>query len=599
MRIVSAVPLILASSLVLPLCHGQRVQSEDIVDDEVWTVDNSTIVQISQDISVAQDASLTVAEGVTVNFTGPFSVSVSGKVILRGTESNPVTVSNGFKAFSLMELDEAGEYPELEAEYTLFVNNTGGAIMREWPTSEAPVIKVEDCQFRNNQYAVRAYRAELENVNIQGGRIGVSLHDSLVKSTVIDGMDEICAFASSESVINNSTFTNCGTIGAWIGGTISDTTVINVTEGIVAATGGFGGLVSTQVDNCVVRGASAFGFRYIETVTDSVVLDSPDAIGATFHSGSISGSVIAGSLIGIQTGNPDGETAEVAIADSYICGNSRTQFDARLEPGFSNATQTFFGDTGSNPESLGEDFFQALPFNEAALGVLVYDLTDNVPVVIVPLDEVALFTREDIDIEALCGALPPVITSSPTLSPTVAVTVVATEVETGAPTSASVTSSPTETPTVIQTVAATNTDVPTAEAEIDTGTPTLAVAITSAPSTEFGGLPAQTLAASSETPSSVLFAQTQATETEVPTIELSMGPTEMETFLDTFTDMPTVSEAPTIPPTTPQPTAPQRKVAPPAKCGSIGLAGGRGGAAGQAKGCTSGRRNTRRRLKGL
>jgi hypothetical protein len=59
--------------------------------------------------------------------------------------------------------------------------------------------------------------------------------------------------------------------------------------------------------------------------------------------------------------------------------------------------------------------------------------------------------------------------------------------------------------------------------------------------------------------------------------------------------VPTMAPQPTV---TNPPVLPQRKVPPPAKCGSLAQLNGRGGAAAQAKDCGSRGGNPRRRIKG-
>lgn len=481
-------------------CHAQRQQTDNIFFETVWTVDESPVVQIVQDIFIIEAGSLTVEPGVHIEFTGPFTIYVRGSVTLNGSKEAPIRVSNGYKAFALM--DEVID-ASLIATHTIFENNTGGAIMREWPSQGVgvPPITVTDCTFVNNEYAIRSYDAVLSHSVITGGRIGASLHRSNLVNVTVQDTQEICIFAGTDSFVTDCTLQNCGTIGLQIEGIAEGIRVTQAEQGIAAILDGWGSTaLYSRVKDCVLQEISGIGLNYMALVEDTVVSNSPNAVGVVMDTGLLTRSVVVGTRVGVATGAVDGDEGAANIEDSYVCGNSEAQFYAMDFFGNSNASRTYFGDTvAASNDELG-DLLQALPFMPSAKGIMNYDITDST----------VENMQFDLQVQAIqaCG----ITDSSPTLSPT---------------------SDPTLAPSLSPT----------------TGSPTVS------------------------TPS--------------PTTSPTESPTEG----------PTTSMMPS-----PPPTPPQQKVAPlAAKCGSVATSNGRGGAAGESKGCTRGvpARGPRRRIRGL
>lgn len=482
------------------LCHAQRQHTDNIFFETVWTMEDSAVVQIVQDIFVLETGSLTVEPGVQIEFTGPFSIFVRGSVLLNGSPEAPIRVSNGYKAFSLMDevLDAS-----LTATHTIFENNSGGAIMREWPSSGlgVPPITVTDCTFINNEYAVRSYDAVVSHSVITGGRIGASLHRSNLVNVTVRDSQEICIFAGTDSFVTDCTLQNCGAVGLQIEGIAEGVHVTQAEQGIAAVLDGWGSnALYSRAKDCVLEEISGIGLKHMALVEDTIVSNSPNAVGVVMDTGLLTRSVVTGTRVGVATGAVEGEEGETNIEDSYVCGNSEAQFYAKDYFGNSNASRTRFGDTAAASNDELMDMLQALPFMPSAKGILNYDITDST------VQNMGF----DLQVQAIqgCG----ITDSSPTASPTTTPTLAPTKSPTAPPTT-SPTKSPTPSPT---------------------GKPT--------------------------------------------------------------------TRAPTTPAPTPPPTFPQAKVAPlAAKCGSVATSNGRGGAAGESKGCTRGvpARGPKRKIRGL
>lgn len=393
------------------VCQAQRQQAVNIFEATTWTVDDAPIVEVVADIFVMEQGTLTVDPGVHVNFTGPFSIFVRGSVVLNGDAENPILVSNGFKAFVLME--EVVQ-ATLTAKHTIFENNSAGAIMREWPSdSILPTIQVHNCIFTDNEYAIRSFDVELSNSVITGGRIGASLHRSILLNATIQDSREICLFAGTDSRVTDSTIQNCGTMGLQIHGTARNTRVSNAAEGVAAVIVEWEDrFESAEVHDCVIQQISDVGLKYIERTVNTIVHDSPNAIGALLDQGLISRSIIVGNRIGVSSGALVGDTAGGTIEDSYVCGNSQSQFDAMNYFGTSNATRVYFGNTvaASNQDRL-DQFFHALPFLFSARGSLNYDVADFT---VQNLDTTLLVEANAFQVCGLVGPSPPPQPTTPT-----------------------------------------------------------------------------------------------------------------------------------------------------------------------------------------